>query len=78
MLLDPHTGFSDKTEEEDGMEKGGMAKPLHYTCQENLMNCIKGQKDRTPKDESPSLEGVQYATMVKSGGQLLIAPVRMK
>jgi len=25
------------------------------------MNCIKGQKDRIPKDESPRLEGVQYA-----------------
>ena len=26
------------------------------------MNCIKGQKDTTPKDESPRLESVQYAT----------------
>ena len=39
----------------------GDGKPLHYTCHETLMNCIKGQKDRTPKDESPRLEGVQYA-----------------
>ena len=26
------------------------------------MNCVKRQKDMTPKDESPRLEGVQYAT----------------
>ena len=26
------------------------------------MNCIKGQKDMTLKDESPSSEAVQYAT----------------
>ena len=26
------------------------------------MNCIKGQKDTTPKDESPRLESVRYAT----------------
>ena len=26
------------------------------------MNCIKRQKDTTPKDESSRLEGVQYAT----------------
>ena len=33
-----------------------------YTCRENLMSCIKGQKDMTPRDESPRSEGVQYAT----------------
>ena len=26
------------------------------------MNCIKREKDMTPKNESPRLEGVQYAT----------------
>ena len=26
------------------------------------MNCIKDQKDKTPKDESLGSEGVQYAT----------------
>ena len=26
------------------------------------MNCIKGQKDMTPRDESPRSEVVQYAT----------------
>ena len=40
---------------------------------DNLMNCIKGQKDMTPKDESPRCGGVQYATG-KSGGELPIAP----
>ena len=24
------------------------------------MNCVKGQKDMTPKDESPRLEGVKW------------------
>jgi len=33
-----------------------------YTCHENLMNCTKGQKDRTPKMSPPRPEGVQYAT----------------
>ena len=32
------------------------------TCRENLMNWIKGQKDMTPKAESPRSEGVQEAT----------------
>ena len=41
------------------------------------MNYIKGQKDVTPKDESPRAEGVQYAPG-KSGGELLTAPERMK
>ena len=39
---------------------------------------MKRQKDTMLQDESPSLEGVQHATMVKSGGQLLIAPERIK
>ena len=41
---------------------GGKGKPPHYTCCENLMNCIKGQKDMTPKDKSPRSENVPYAT----------------
>ena len=28
----------------------------------NPMNCIKMQKDMTPKDKPPGSEGVQYAT----------------
>ena len=41
---------------------GGNGKPPQYTCCENLLNCIKGQKDMTPKDKSPRSESVQYAT----------------
>ena len=36
----------------------GNGKPVQYTCCESLMNCIKGQKDMTPKDESPRSEGI--------------------
>ena len=55
---------------------GGNGKPPQYTCYEDLLNCIKRQKDMIPKDESPRLEGIQYVT--KSEGQLVIAPERMK
>ena len=41
---------------------GGNGKPLQYTSHENTMNCIKRQKDMTPKDEPPRSEGVQCAT----------------
>ena len=37
-------------------------KPLQYSCLENSMNSMKRQKDRTLKDELPSLVGAQYAT----------------
>ena len=40
----------------------GNGKPLQYSCLENPMNTMKRQKDRTPKDELPSLVGAQYAT----------------
>ena len=40
---------------------GGNGKPLQYTNHENPMNCMKRLKDMTLKDESPRLEGVQYA-----------------
>ena len=50
--------------ESDKMQStgGGNGKPPQYTCHENLMNCVKRQKVMTLKDESPRLEGVQYAT----------------
>ena len=51
-------GSSDKT----WSTGGGNGKPTQYTCCENLMNCIKGQKDRTWEDESPMSEGVQRVT----------------
>ena len=38
--------------------EGGKSKSPQYTCRGNLMNCIKGQKDVTPKIESPRSEGV--------------------
>ena len=37
-------------------------KPLQYSCLENPMNSMKGQKGRTLKDELPRSVGVQYAT----------------
>ena len=41
------------------------------------MNSTKRQKEMTPKDEPPRLEGVQYATG-EERRELLIAPERMK
>ena len=49
---------SDKTWS-TGEENG---KPLQYSCLKNHMNCMKRQKDRTPKDELPRSVGAQYAT----------------
>ena len=40
----------------------GNGKPLQCSCLENPMNSMKRQKDRTLKDELPSLVGAQYAT----------------
>ena len=40
----------------------GNGKALQYSCLENLMNSMKGQKDRTVKDEFLRLVGTQYAT----------------
>ena len=37
-------------------------KPLQYSCLENTMNSMKGQKDRTMKDELPRSVDAQYAT----------------
>ena len=37
-------------------------KPLQYSCLENPMNSMKGQKDRTLKDKLPRSVGSQYAT----------------
>ena len=39
----------------------GNGKPLQYSCLENPMNSMKGQKDRTLKDELPKSAGTQYA-----------------
>ena len=40
----------------------GNCKPLQYSSLEDPMNSMKGQKDRTLKDELPKLVGAQYAT----------------
>ena len=40
----------------------GNGKPLKYSCLDNSMSSMKRQKDRTLKDELPSLVGAQYAT----------------
>ena len=37
----------------------GDEKPLQYSCFENPINSMKGQKDRTLKDELPELIGAQ-------------------
>ena len=51
----PHSDKMWSTGEENG-------KPLQYSCLENPMNSMKGQKDRTLKDELPRSVGAQYAT----------------
>ena len=45
---------------------GGNGKPPQYTCRENLRNCIKGQKNMTPKDESPRSEGITIGQLHSS------------
>ena len=37
-------------------------KPLQYSCLQNPMNSMKGQKYKILKDELPRSVGVQYAT----------------
>ena len=41
----------------------GNGKPLQYSYLENPMNSMKGQKDRTLKEELPGSVGAQYATV---------------
>ena len=40
----------------------GNGKPLQYSCLENLMNSMKRQNNRIPKEELPRSLGAQYAT----------------
>ena len=40
----------------------GNGKPLQYSCLQNPINSMKGQKYRTLKDELPRSVGAQYAT----------------
>ena len=52
----------------------GNGKPLQYSCLENPMNSMKRQKDRTLKDELPSLVGAHL--LLDISGE--ITPERMK
>ena len=56
---------------------GGNGKPLQYSYPENPMDGTKRQKDMTPEDE-PLRSEVSNMLLRKSGGQLLIAPERIK
>ena len=40
----------------------GNGKPLQYSCLQNLLNSMKRQNDRIPKEELPRLVDAQYAT----------------
>jgi len=40
----------------------GNGKPFQYSCLENPINSMKGQKDRTLKDKLPRSVSAQYAT----------------
>ena len=40
----------------------GNGKPLQYSCLQNPMNSMQRKKDRTLKDELPSLVGAQDTT----------------
>ena len=59
----PYTATQDMVESSDKMWSTGEenGKPLQYSCLENSMNCMKRQKNRTLKDELPTLVGGQYA-----------------
>ena len=56
---------------------GGNGKPLQYSCHKNPMHSIKRQKDMTRK-RSPAGQMASSVLLGKSGGQILIAPERMK
>ena len=56
---------------------GDNGKPLQCSCQENPMNTIKKQKDRTQKMIPPG-QKVSNTLLGNSGGQLVIASERMK
>ena len=40
----------------------GNGKPPQYFCHKNPINSMRRQKDMTPEDEPPRLEGIQYFT----------------
>ena len=55
----------------------GNGKSLQHSCCEDPMNSMKRQKDMTRK-RSPTGQMVSNVLLGKSGGQILIAPERMK
>ena len=52
----------------------GNGKPFQYSCLENLMNSMNGQKDRTLKDELPRSVGANMLLDISEE----ITPERMK
>ena len=51
-----------KSSDETWSPEGGNDKPLQCSCLEKPVNSMKRQKDVTPENEPPRLEGAQYAT----------------
>ena len=51
--------------------------PLHYSCLKKPMDSMKRQKAMTPEDEPPA-QKVSNMLLGNTGGQLLIAPERIK
>ena len=58
-----------------GEENGS---PLQYSCLGKPMDSMKRLKDRMLEDEPPTGQKMSSMLLGKSGGQLLIAPERMK
>ena len=50
--------------------RGRNGNQLQYSCLENIINSKKRKKDMTLQEEPPRSEGIQYANLGKSGGQL--------
>ena len=58
-IKEPDLGWTTWGERSDRMWSTGegYGKPLQYSCLENPVNSMKGQKDRSRKDELPRSEG---------------------
>ena len=67
-----------KSSDKTWSTRGRNGNQLQYSCLEKTINSKKRQKDTTLQDEPPRSEGIKYAKLGKSGGQLLIAPERKK
>ena len=51
-----------KSSDKTWATREGNGKPLQYSCLDNSMNSMKGQKNMTLKDEFPRSVGAQYDT----------------